>query len=185
MENLENDKFLNTLKDIIKQLVIGLVLVIIITQFIVRPVHVEGISMEATLSNGAFGFSDVISTKLGTPKRFEIIVVRLHDENRQIVKRVIGLPGETVEYKNDILYIDGKAMTETYLDTDFVKRRSQAGEFTKNFGPIVVPEDSYFLLGDNRPRSSDSRQYGSFHKSLIKSKSVFVLYPFNKIGLKR
>lgn len=185
----KNDKFLNQLKELIISVVIAFVVVLIVTQFIFIPVRVDGISMEPTLHHKNLGFSNVFSVKTSVIKRFDIVVVEVVEKRTNLVKRVIGLPGDTVFYENDILYINGEALDEPFLDTAFMeeqKRLRDSERFTHDFKePIVVPEGEYFVMGDNRLNSSDSRdpRYGSFKQETIRSKSIFVYYPFNQMRL--
>ena len=94
---------------------------------------------------------------------------------------MIGLPGETVEYRNNQLYINGEPVEEPFLDESYTS--TYPGSFTGDFKTEKLGEDEYFCMGDNRPHSSDSRYYGAFHKSDIVSKGVFVVYPFKGFGV--
>lgn len=183
--NKNDDKFLIALKEFFKTLVFCFIAVFLITQFLVQPVHVEGSSMYPTLHDGDIGFSNIIGMKMGELKRFDIVVIYLENDNKYIVKRIIGLPGETVAYEDDVLYINGEAVEEPFLDTDYVRQnQNNNNEFTYSYGPVSVGEDEYFVLGDNRRASTDSRVYGNFKLSSIKSKGVFVILPFNNFGPK-
>ena len=97
----------------------------------------------------------------------------------------MSAPGSltTVSYKDSQLYIDGVAIEETFLDHDYVSSQSSTRDFTGDL-EVTLTEDEYFLLGDNRPYSKDSRSYGAFSKEDIISKGLFVLYPFNEFGVK-
>lgn len=183
MKEKKDDKFLIMVKEFIKSLVISLIAVIVVTQFFARPVRVEGMSMYPTLDNHETGFSNIIGVKTGEIKRFDIVVVYLEAQKKHIVKRVIGLPGEKVEFKNDVLYINDVIVEEPFLDTDYVRdwKLEYDRQFTYDFGPVIVEEGSYFAMGDNRPNSSDSREYGFFKKNTIKSKDVFIILPLNRL----
>lgn len=178
----KNDRFLDILKSFIQSFMFSLVLVIIITQLIVRPVRVEGLSMYPSLNDKELGFSNILSLRLKGVKRFDVVVIQLEDQNKFIVKRVIGLPGEEIEYKDETLYVNGEAIEEPFLENTFREQYlDNDAEFMVDFGPIQVAEDSYFVLGDNRPNSIDSRNYGLFHRNMIKSKDVVVIFPFKKL----
>lgn len=180
----KDDRFLKTIKETIKTVVISLLIVIVITQFIARPVRVEGDSMYPNLQNHEVGFSNIFGASHKTYKRFDIVVVYLESQDKYIVKRIIGLPGETIEYRDEQLYIDNKPVAEPFLDTPYFQKMVENDQaFTPDFGPYKIPEEEFFLVGDNRPRSSDSRNngIGSFHYKNIVSKDVFVLFPLNKI----
>src|SRR5699024_876701 len=106
------------------------------------------------------------------PERGDIVIIQHPEKN--YVKRVIGLPHETVEMRDHVLYINGVKQEDAYVD-DFETK------LTGNFGPITVPEDHYFVMGDNRAISMDSRNgLGFIHRSDIIGKSEFVIYPFQE-----
>lgn len=184
MYNKKDDKFLIVLKDFIKSLAISLVVVIVITQFFVRPVRVDGLSMYPTLNNQEIGFSNIFKARTAKVERFDIVVVYMEGLDKNIVKRVIGMPGDTVLFRDDVLYINGEAVDEPYLDNDYVKQwksENNGRHFTSDYGPTTVPEGEYFVVGDNRQNSTDSRRHGSMNGKNIKSMDVYVLYPFNVI----
>ena len=165
----------------IRDLIVCFVIVMGITNFIIRPVQVKGDSMYPTLANNELGFSNIIGLHTGELERFDIAIIYVPEKNEYLVKRVIGLPGETVAYQDDQLYINGQPVEEDFLDQDYVS--TYHGEFTTDIEPITLGNDEYYCLGDNRPHSSDSRYYGPFKKDNIKSKGIFVLMPFSKFGV--
>lgn len=163
--------------------------------------------MDPTLADGEYGFTSIISTKLSDPKRNQIVVVTMNDPNTneksEWVKRIIGMPGETIECVNDTILINGEPIDETsYIDQDYKQSIiDQYGYFNKtvqksdelngmsvvrDWGPITLGEDEYFVMGDNRTFSKDSRdpEVGPVKRSQIYGNGVFVLYPFSKFGLK-
>lgn len=181
MDN-KDDQFLKVLKEFIKSMVISLVFVIVLTQFIARPVRVEGLSMYPSLNDKEIGFSNIISTKITKVKRFDVVVVYLKEQNKYIVKRVIGLPGEEIMYQDEILYIDDVIVNEPFLENSFREQFiKEDREFMQDISPVKIGDDEYFLLGDNRPNSIDSRMYGLFKKDMIKSKGIFVILPLSRI----
>lgn len=184
MKNKKDDKVILFFKDLIGSIVISFIIVFILTQFIVRGVIIDGLSMYPTLNDKEIGFSNIIGLKMNDVKRLDVVVVYLESRERFIVKRVIGMPGDVVEARDGVIYINNEPLAEPYLETDYVKQwlKDNNGVFTMDFGPITVPDDSYFVLGDNRQRSSDSRVYGTFKRDTIVSKDVFVIYPFSKFG---
>ena len=180
----KDDKFLIFLKELMRSLAISLVIVFLFTQFLFQPVRVEGMSMYPNLNDHELGLSSIITLKTSKLSRFDIVVIRLADKS--IVKRIVGLPGETIEYKDGSLYVNGKLEREAFLENDYVKQYlidNELNYFTQDFGPYKVAKDGYFVVGDNRINSSDSRSKGSFAKDTIKSKSIFILFPLNKIRL--
>lgn len=128
--------------------------------------------MYPNLKDGQTGISFVISKYFGID-RFEIVIVKT--ENKDIVKRVIGLPNEKIEYREDKLYVNGELIEQ---DFDFVK------DGTEDFS-IELKDDEYFVLGDNRIVSRDSRDIGPINKSKIVSLHVFVITPFKELGLRK
>lgn len=154
------------IKEIIPYIVIVLVVVLIRT-FIITPVRVDGDSMKNTLKNGDI----LLLYKLGSINRLDIIVLDEEKDNEKIIKRVIGLPGETVAIKKGKIYINYKVIDDKYA----------YGE-TSDYDKVTLEDDEYFILGDNRLISKDSRYFGPIKKSEIKGKIVFRLFPFTKIG---
>lgn len=153
----------------------------LIKTFIAKPVRVEGESMYPTLQDGAFGFTSVISLSLGGINRGDIVIVRQGAE--YWVKRVVALPNETIECRGDQIYIDGEVLSEDYLDARYRSDiRRQLGFFTEDFGPVTLGKEEYFLLGDNRGVSADSRSFGPFHRDQIIGKDLLVLLPFDQFG---
>ncbi len=172
------------LLDLIRIVLICFVCVFICTRFFFKPVKVEGASMYPTLKDSEYGFSNVFSALCNDFSRFDVVVVSSEvTGNENWVKRIIALPGETIEYKEDKLYIDGSYIEEPFLNEEYKNKTKGEGYFTNDFGPIKLKNNEYFLMGDNRPVSHDSRAVGAFHGDDINSKSVLVLFPFNEIGL--
>ena len=136
----------------IKHLAVAVVLVLIINNLLIVNAFIPSGSMETTLMPGDRVFANRLAY-LGSkqPERYDIIVFKFpDDESQNYVKRVIGLPGETVEEIQGIVYIDG----ERIEDTSYISERDQ-----ENFGPVTVPEDHYFVMGDCRINSLDSRYW--------------------------
>lgn len=166
----------------IMDLVICMAVVLVVTNYVVTPVQVKGSSMYPTLEDGSLGFSDIIGYRMTGIKRFDVVVVYLEEKNEYLVKRVVGLPGETVSYKDGQLYIDGEAVDEPFFDEDY--KDSYGSLFMSDVDPITLGDDEYYCLGDNRPHSSDSRYYGPFKKEDIRSKGIFIYWPFSDFGVK-
>lgn len=169
--------------EFVKLLAFWFVIFMVVTKFIVNPIQVIGDSMYPTLKNKERGFSSIISTHFNI-NRFDIVVVKAKDNPKEHwVKRIIGMPNETIEYKNDVLYIDGKPLEQDFFNESYVESEKNIyGQFTDDFGPITLKEDEYFLMGDNRQHSTDSRAVGFFHRSEITSVGIFIYYPFEEFG---
>ena len=155
------------IKELIPYLVIILVVVTIRT-FIVTPIVVQGESMVPTLDGGEVMVLKKYDTNCD---RFDIVVVNKRVEGGNLIKRVIGLPGETIRYRNNTLYINDKVIEDIYAYGD-----------TGNFQEITLGDDEYFLMGDNRAISLDSRALGIIKKQEIEGTVGIVLFPFNKFG---
>lgn len=155
------------IKELIPYLIIILVVVTFRT-FIITPIMVSGESMVPTLEGGELMLLKKYDTDY---KRFDIVVVNKSVEGDNLIKRVIGLPGETIRYKNNHLYINDKIVEDIYAYGD-----------TNNFQEITLGEDEYFLMGDNREISLDSRALGIIKKQEIEGTVGIVLFPFNKSG---
>ncbi len=167
--------------DFVKILIVCFIVALGIKAFIAQPVFVEGSSMYPTLADGEFGFTNLLGLSLEGVNRGDIVIVS--HEGEYWVKRVIALPHETIECREGVVYIDGQALQETYLDTGYVKDiQKQQGYFTGDFEAVTLGEDEYFVMGDNRVVSADSRVVGAFSREQIIGKGVFVLYPLDQIG---
>lgn len=161
------------LKSFFVQLCVSIAIVLICTTYFFKPVIVNGSSMYPTLTNKEVGIVNIIGRKLQGIDRFDIVVIHI-DDSKYIIKRVIGLPGETVSYKDGQLYINGKAIDEPYLDT--VYERNYNGLFMEDIQEVTLGDDEYYCLGDNRPDSLDSRYYGPFSLEQISGKDLFVIH---------
>ncbi len=177
--------YLDDIKDMIVTVVTTMIVCLIITRFFFMPVRVKGTSMYPTLYNGSIGFSSIISRRVSGIERFDIVIIYVEEKDENLVKRVIGMPGETISYNKGTLYIDGDPIDEYFLDDEYVKQQvelSYHDYFTDDF-TYTLAEDEYYCLGDNRLVSSDSRFYGPFNSKDIISKDIFIIYPFEKFGL--
>lgn len=162
------------LKKIIKEnysYILIIVVILLIRTYIVTPIRVNGTSMYPTLKQNEIMILNKIGLKSGID-RFDIVVVKT--DNNRIIKRVIGLPGESVMYEDGKLYINGKYVEDSYSLSE-----------TKDFDNIVLKEDEYFVLGDNREVSKDSRMIGPVKKEQILGKTRLVIFPFTKIRMEK
>lgn len=159
------------IKEISTYLIIVLIVVLIRT-FIITPVRVNGNSMKTTL----FDREILLLTKNNRNiKRFDIIVLKF--EGERLVKRVVGLPGEHLKYVNNQLYVNDNLIEDSFSN-------SITSSFDiKELGYEVIPDNHYFVLGDNRSESKDSRFFGMVDIDDIVGKTKFRLYPFKRIGM--
>ena len=169
---------------ILKVIIIISILIFLVMRFVFASVHIDGTSMEPTLRNNEYGIANRFVVSEETITRFDIVVVDEEDEG-QIVKRVIGLPNETILYKNDTLYINGQLVLEPFLDQDYIESHTMENKipFTSDFGPITLQDDEYFVIGDNRMNSKDSRAFGPIKIDSIIAKDIIILYPFDQIRI--
>ena len=202
---------LEDILDFVKVFVISAIVILLFVNFVAHPVRVDGKSMYPTLKDGEFGVTNVGGVLLNGVERGDIVVVTMEENGQKThwVKRVIGLPGETVSCVNDVIYINGKVLDETkYIDPDYRQsfvdeyhffnkvENSDLGDNKRNYNPdfkyksaidfkeTKLGDDEYFVMGDNRPFSKDSRYVGPVKKSQIFAKKMLVLLPISDIGVK-
>lgn len=169
-------------KEKIKEISIYLliiVMVILIRTFLITPVRVNGSSMDPTLKNGEIMILNKIKYNKNDIKRFDIVVVKMDKE--LLIKRVIGLPNEEIKYVDNKLYINGEYIKEPFLNDDVYTTNFSLDDFKLK----KIPENCYFVMGDNREVSLDSRTFGCFSKDKILGSANLVLFPFTKLGYKK
>ena len=178
----KQETFLEAAWDFLKTLMVSMIVVFSITTFIARPIQVIGSSMFPTLQPNAIGLANILGRRMDGLKRFDIAIIYINEKKDYLVKRVIGLPGETISYEDGVLYVNGEATEEPFFDETY--RNGYAGEFMTDVSPITLGEDEYYCLGDNRPSSRDSRYYGPFSDDMIVAKGALILWPFSEFGVK-
>ncbi|WP_114571099.1 signal peptidase I [Exiguobacterium flavidum] len=170
----------------IKALVVALVIAFIIRNFLFVPVSVDGESMMPTLQDRDRMIVNKVPYYFDEPERGDIIVFHATEE-RDYIKRVIAVPGDTVAYRDDVLYINDKKVDEPYLDPfkDEMEGLPLTNDFTLEevTGETEVPEGKVFVLGDNRQNSKDSRMIGFIDESQIVGTTDVVFYPFDSIRM--
>lgn len=174
-------KLPSLVKDILFATVFTFIVFILISIYFVSVDQVKGSSMSPTLKNG----NRVLVSKRTTIRRFDVIAFK---EGKEIsFRRVIGLPGENIKYADDYLTVNGQPVDEKFL-VDQINEAGKSGQvYTQSasaengFQIDEIPKDSYLVLGDNRPNSTDSRQYGLISKDQIKGKSSLILSPFGRV----
>lgn len=167
----------------VKSIVFALIVSFICRNFLFSPAIVYGESMLPTFQE----HDRVLLSKVSDIQRFDLVVFDAPDSNDYYIKRVIGLPGDQIEVKDDILYINGIQMEEPYLEG--VKKDLLFDKLTGDFtleeliGKSVVPEGTVFVMGDNRLHSKDSRFFGPVASSSIIGEVKLQIYPLQKIGM--
>lgn len=174
--------FFDFIKEIVKVVVISALIVIPIRYYLIQPFFVSGSSMVPQFHNGEYLIIDEFSYRSNPPQRGDAVIFRYPKDPAQFyIKRVIGLPGETIQIKDDKVMIFDKARTlypwGLVLDeTAYLKK----GELTKGNIDLTLGDDQYFVMGDNRQASSDSRYWGPVDKKFIIGKVWIRAWPFNE-----
>jgi signal peptidase I len=156
--------------------IIAVVAAVLMKVFVVQQFYVSGESMDYTLHNYDRVLVNKLSYKLHDPNRGDVVVLEEHSglNERDLIKRVIALPGETIEIRNCVVYIDGKVLVEPYLDPTVVQPNNCGGDY----GPRTIENDHVFVMGDNRPGSGDSRgQLGPVAYDQIVGRAFVVIWP--------
>ena len=160
-----------------RDLALSILIATVLIVFIYQPVKVEGTSMMPTLSDQERIFINKFNYRfgIGSIARGDMVVFWFPlDTSKSYIKRVIGLPGDTVEIDNGVVIVNGKRLVEDYVPEDYRDRLS--------YPPVTVRPDSYFVLGDHRSSSNDSRAWGTVDRKYIYGKAVFVYWPLDKMG---
>ena len=163
-------------------IIVILVLTYVIITYVGQRTSVSGSSMETTLSDGDQLLVDKLSYRFQDPKRFDIIVFPYqYEENTYYIKRIIGLPGETVQVVDGYVYINGEKLESDIYGKEVMQSAGIAAE------PITLGDDEYFVLGDNRNNSSDSRDpsVGILKRKDLLGRAWVRIYPFDKVGVIR
>lgn len=162
-------------KKVIKELLsfaVTIAIVLFIKFFIVSPIRVNGESMYNTLHHKDIMLLNEVIYYFNDIERYDVVVIK-HD-GEYLIKRIIGLPGDTVEGKNGNVYVNGKKINDIYEYSE-----------TDEFDLVKVLDNQYFVLGDNRADSLDSRDFGCFNRSDIRGKANLVIFPLDRFGIKK
>ena len=158
----------SALREIVETVLFTLVIYVLVRTFLFENYRVVGRSMEPTLQNDQFLVVSKLDYRLHTPQRGDIIVFRdPQSQNRKLIKRIIGLPGDVVEIGNDAVTINGYPLDEPYIESPSLYTEA----------PLTVPDGQYFVLGDNRNNSSDSHAWGTLPEDLIVGKAWLSYWP--------
>jgi signal peptidase I len=165
------------LRELVEVVVLAVILYFGIS-FAVQTVHVEGLSMWATLDDNDYLIANKIDYRLHAPQRGDIIILRPPTDNsKDFIKRIIALPGERILISNSYVYINGHKLDEPYLPEEWTTLNNQ-------YGPdgMVVPANEYFVMGDNRNKSQDSRIFGFIGRDRIDGRAWFRIWPLSSFG---
>lgn len=159
--------------------VLILIVVILLKVYIISPIQVNGTSMMNTLHDKDIMILNKVNYRLNDIERFDIVVIKYNKTH--LIKRVIGLPGDKIEYKDNKLYINDQYYEEPFLQEDTITDDFVLSDVINQ---KTIPDNFYFVMGDNRGNSLDSRYLGLFEKDVIEGNTSFTLFPFNRFGSK-
>jgi len=170
--------FITFFFDILETIVVAFAIFAIVYLFIASPHEVIGRSMEPNFYEGEFLLADKITFRFREPERGDVIIFK-YDDTHDYIKRVIGVPGDEVYVNNGEVYINGEAIEETYLPAGL---ETANGNYMTPGRKEIVPEGTVFALGDNRPHSSDSRNFGMIEADNIKGRAIIRYWPLGELS---
>lgn len=177
-KNEENEIKLKEILDWAAHIAIAIVIAVLIVTFVGQRTIVHEISMEPTLSEGDNLIVEKISSRFGLLKKGDIIIFKSPFDKRELIKRLIAVEGDTVELKDGRVYVNG----ELFLIGDPEDEPYTPPAANPEDNKITIPEGYVYVLGDNRPYSHDSTEFGPIEKNRITGKAIFRFFPYNKIG---
>jgi signal peptidase I len=167
--------------DLVETVVMAMAVFVIIYLFLFQPHQVKGSSMLPNFHDGEYILTDKISYRLKEPQRGDVVVFRApRNEEYDYIKRIVGLPSDTLKIKNGKIFVNNTPFNESYLSSDHI---TLPGKFYKEGETFAIPKDQYFVLGDNRSHSSDSREWGLVPKENIVGKAWLRYWPTNRFGV--
>lgn len=170
------------LLDILQTLILAAAAFVVVYMFLFRPFEVKGESMYPNLHDSEYLITSLIGLKLSDPKLGDVIVFKAPNElERDFIKRVIGVGGDSVSIKDGQVYLNEELLNENkYLKPSI---KTYGGSFLQEGKEVLVPEGYFFVLGDNRSYSSDSREWGFVPKNNVIGSSIFIYWPLNSAGI--
>lgn len=163
--------------DILEVIVLAVGIFLIVYLLILRPHKIKGQSMHPNFPDGEYLLTEKVSYYRNDPQRGDVVVFKPPISEDEFIKRVIGVPGDTVSLLGGKVFVNDKLLKEDYIKID-----TNAGGFLTEGQKYTVPAGNYFVMGDNRPHSSDSRSWGPITKKVITGKAWLIYYPFNLGG---
>lgn len=184
-ENIDDaykPKFKDHVLEILQSLAIAGAIALIFRTFIAEPHNVEGYSMVPNFHHGDLIITSKITTHFNKLARGEVVIFKPPNSKDALIKRVIGLPGETIKIANNKVYINHQPLSEGYLPENI---QTYPGSFLKEDMEFTVPENQYIVLGDNRPNSKDSRDLGvgPITKDNIVGQALIRIWPIDKVTI--
>lgn len=170
----------NFFMDFLETIVVALSIFVIIYLFLVQPHEVKGGSMEPTFHNNEYILTDKISFRFQTPRRGDVVIFKApRNPELDYIKRIIGLPGEQVRIEKGHIYINDTLLTEPYIDSPSI---IFPGGYMQEGVALTIPQEEYFVMGDNRQHSSDSREFGPVKRNTIIGRAFIRYWPLAVFG---
>lgn len=167
--------------DILEVVIFAIAIFLFLYLLVLQPHKIKGASMEPNFPNGEYLLTDKVKYRFNEPERGDVIVFKAPTgDGEEYIKRIIGLPGDTVLVKNAKVYVNGKELKETYIPQI---NPTYGGTFLQENESFTVPQGNFFVLGDNRPHSSDSRSWGTITKDKVTGRAWLVYWPPKNAGL--
>ena len=166
--------------ELLQVVVFAISIFLFIYLLILQPHKIKGASMEPNFHDGEYLLTDKVSYRLGSPTRGDVVVFKAPPNyTDEFIKRIIGLPGESVRIEAGSVYVNDRLLEEKYLPEGV---GVTAGTYAQEGREVTVPADSYFVLGDNRGHSLDSRNIGPVERQYITGRAWFVYWPVSDVG---
>lgn len=170
----------NFIFDTVQVIVFSVSIFLFLYLLVFQPHKIKGDSMQPNFPNGEYLLTEKISYRFGEPQRGDVVVFKAPvTKDDEYIKRIIGLPGETVSLRSGKFYINGQVLNESYLAPTLY---TSGGNFLHEGASVIVPQGEYFTTGDNRPYSSDSRAWGFVPFENITGKAWIVYWPASQAG---
>ncbi len=168
--------------DILQVVIFAVAIFLFVYLLVLQPHKIKGQSMDPTFKDGEFLLTDKVTYRFGEPKRGDVVVFKAPpDDHEEYIKRIIGLPGDTVMVQGGKVYVNGQLLNESaYLASTVV---TQSGNYAVEGKTITVPEGEYMVMGDNRPHSFDGRNFGPIKKEKFTGRAWVTYWPPQKAGV--
>lgn len=167
--------------DIVEVIVFAVAIFLFLYLLVLQPHKIKGASMEPSFPNGEYLLTDKVKYRFGEPERGDVVVFKAPlGDGDEYIKRIIGLPGDNVSVQNGKVYLNRQELIEDYIPEI---SPTYGGNFLEENEVFTVPEGNYFVLGDNRPHSSDSRSFGPITKDKITGRAWVVYWPLSNMGI--
>ncbi|MBX4205938.1 signal peptidase I [Candidatus Microgenomates bacterium] len=167
--------------DILQVVVFAVAIFLFVYLLVLQPHKIKGQSMDPNFKDGEFLLTDKVTYRFREPKRGDVIVFKAPpDDHDEYIKRIIGLPGDTVMVQGGKVFVSGQQLTEKYLDPNLF---TAEGNFLHEGTTETVPQGTYLVMGDNRPHSFDGRAFGPIKKEKITGRAWLVYWPPQKAGV--